>query len=432
VALCIFIGREQLMQAMIAYKIYHTQIFTPPPMSSESAWDRFTENAQFYWDFADFVMARNRRLEQYKSTLKPLVKEINRRETIGDDMEYSVHLYRQIQWSLNFTPDDTETRAEIADLRHSLTLPSSQQHMASEQQPSDGSWGLGFTSWYFRLYYSVDEVKKCRENPRYPFTFLDRINSPEKLTAVLHSDLMDDFTQTRVFNEDKLNETSSALMRILFASRPTNCYVFDPALSTALRDFVIRWQNPNDGWWGQWLVDRQGKVWKMDDASITFHIISDLHGQVPHLDMIAKRLLQLDDVNFPAGIRFDGHYENHLNWDAVKIFRAAWPYLDTATREQARAEISRMLRWSLTESLRPDGSFKVSDLDSTEGDAYRYGVWFLQETGYFQREDRFWTNQEFPDAQAVHARIEAKLKATGLRDPGLQEAYESLLAGKEQ
>jgi hypothetical protein len=165
---------------------------------------------------------------------------------------------------------------------------------------------------------------------------------------------------------------------------------------------------------------------------MTFHVISDLHGQVPHLDMIAKRLLQVDDVNFPAGIRFDGHYENHLNWDAVKIFRTAWPTLDTATKEQARAEISRMLKWSLTESLRPDGSFKVSDLDGTEGDAYRYGVWFLQETGYFERQDRFWTNRDFPDAQAVRARIETKLKATGLKDPDLQEAYESLLARKEQ
>ena len=50
-----------------------------------------------------------------------------------------------------------------------------------------------------------------------------------------------------------------------------------------------------------------------------------LRVQVQHQDMIARRLLQLDRVNFPAGIRFDGHYENHLNWDAVKIFRSASP-----------------------------------------------------------------------------------------------------------
>ncbi len=37
-----------------------------------------------------------------------------------------------------------------------------------------------------------------------------------------------------------------------------------------------------------------------------------------------------------------------------------------------------MLR-CLTKSYQPDGSFKVSDLDDTQGDAYRYGIWFLQE-----------------------------------------------------
>jgi hypothetical protein len=432
VALCVVTNRAQLMRAVIAYKISRARIFTPPPMSSESAWHRLTESAQFYWDFADFVMARNQRLKQSKPALDPLVKEIARRQSSGEEMEYSSHIYREIRWLLNFTANGKETQDKIVELRDSLTLPSSEQHLATEQQSSDGSWGLGLTSWYLRLYYSVDKVKNCRVNPKYPFSFLDRINSPEKLTVVLDSDLMDHFTTTREFSEEKLNETSSALALILFAAQPTGCYAFYPGLNIAFRDFVARWQNPDDGWWGQWLVDRQGKVWKMDDVSMTFHMISDAHGQVPHLDLIVKRLLQLDDVNFPAGVRFEGQYTNHLNWDAVKIFRYAWPYLDTATQQQARVEISRMLQWCLTESYRPDGSFRENALDDTPEDAYRYGVWFLQEAGYFQAKDRFWTDQAFPDAPAVHARIEAKLKATGLTNPGLREAYESLQAGKEE
>jgi hypothetical protein len=122
-----------------------------------------------------------------------------------------------------------------------------------------------------------------------------------------------------------------------------------------LRQFVKRWQNLATRCWGQWMIDRQGRVWKMDDVGITFHVVSDLHGQVEQLDRIAKRLLQLDRLNFPAGIRFDGHYESHLNWDAVKIFRIGWPYLDDVTKQQARNEISRMLQWCLTQSLQPDG-----------------------------------------------------------------------------
>jgi hypothetical protein len=432
VALCVFINRVQLMRAVIAYKIWHAQIFTPPPMSSESAWHRLTESTQFYWDFADFVMARNQRLKQFDPVLKPLVKEIARRESSGEEMGYSMHIYREIRWLINSTANDKETQAQIANLRSSLTLPSSQQHLATEQQSSDGSWGLGLSSWYLRLYYSVDQVKKCRANPQYPLTFLDQINSPEKLTAVLDSDLMDNFTVTQEFDEEKLNETSSALARILFTPELTDCYAFHPGLNLAFSDFINHWQNPVDGWWGQWLVDRQGRVWKMDDLSMTFHMLSDTHGQVPHLDLIAKRMLQLDDANFPAGVRFEGQYNNHLNWDAVKIFRYAWPQLDAATRQQVRDEISKMLHWCLTESYSPDGSFKENALDDTPGDAYRYGVWFLQEAGYFQPKDRFWTDQDFPDAPAVHARIQAKLKATGLGDSGLSEAYESLQTGKEE
>ena len=89
-----------------------------------------------------------------------------------------------------------------------------------------------------------------------------------------------------------------------------------------------------------------------------------------------------------------------------------------------------MLRWCLTNSYRPDGSFKVSDLDDTLGDAYEYGVDFLQEVGYFNRQNRFWTSEDFPEAKAVRDRIEASLRQLGLHDPGLKDAYETLQTGE--
>lgn len=187
---------------------------------------------------------------------------------------------------------------------------------------------------------------------RVSLDFSRRINSPQKLTAQLESDLYDDFARTGTFNREMLDETFSALARLLFKSKPTSCHVFQPELAEALRAFVNYWQNPVTGCWGQWLVDRHGRIWKMDDVGMTFHVVSDLQGQVRHLDQVAKRLLELKDVNFPAGLRFNGHYENHLNADAVIILRYAWPTLDVATRERARSDISNMLRWSLTHSSR--------------------------------------------------------------------------------
>jgi len=419
-----YINREQLQRTAIAIGIYHEHIFTPPSqIAGESGISRFWNKARFYWDISELRMAREKRLKEFNPFLKPLVNEIVRRQAAGEGMEYSMHIYREIRWRLNFTPDTATTRLRIDDLRQSISQPAAQK-LVLGQQASDGSWGAGIDVWYLRLYYSVDKVKDSLR-PQFPLSFLDRINSPEKLKQQLDLRLYDNFTKTGIFNREELDETFSAIAILLFGSRRTP-YAFHPQLDSALRDYVRRWQNTATGCWGQWMVDRYGKIWKMDDMGITFHVISDLHGQVEHKDLIATRLLQLDDINFPAGIKFDGHYENHLNWDAVKIFRYAWPFLDAATREKVRIEISRMLDWCLSKSYQPDGSFKISDLDDTMGDAYSYGVAFLSETGYFQSKNRFWTGQNFPEAKAVQEHIAAKLLSIGLNNSRLKDAYETL------
>lgn len=420
-----YMYRQQLQRAVIAIVISRENIFTPPSqISSESFVHRFWNKAQFYYDVSELRVARDSRLEQFNPTLKPLVKEINRKQAAGEAMEYSMHTYREIRWLLNFTPDTIATRKRIDDLRKSISQPEL-QNLATMQQASDGSWGAGINVWYLRLYYSVDNLKDSSTHPQFPITFLDRINSPKKLNEHLDSVLLDNFTKTGIFNREELDETFSAIALLQNKSNQ-KVYAFHPQLNSALRDFVNHWQNQQTGCWGQWMIDRHGNVWKMDDMGITFHVISDLHGQVAHKDLIAKRLLQLDNIDFPAGIKFDGDYNNHLNWDAVKIFRYAWAFLDTETRDKVRVEISRMLTWCLTKSYQPDGSFKISDLDDTMGDAYRYGVAFLSETGYFDSKDRFWTNQNFPEAKGVQDKIRVKILSIGLSESGLKDAYETL------
>ena len=426
IALTLFVARKSVSRIVIAVSISRMHIFTPPPrLAGESATHRFWDEAHFYWDFAGIRVAREERLRKLEPELKPLVNEIKRRQTAGENMQYSMHIYREIRWRLNFTPDLGKTEARIADLRESLNQPETQK-LADLQQESDGSWGLGIEPWYLKLYYSVEDgLDRSDAQVKYPLRFLDPINSPDKLDAVMDRARFDDFTRTGVFNREELDETFSAIARLLFRIKSVP-YEFDPRLRPALHEYVDRWQNPETGLWGQWLVDREGRVWKMDDMAMTFHVISDLDGQVEHRDLIAKRTLQLDSVNFPAGIRFNGHYEDHLNWDAVKILRLAWPLLDPATQAQARNEIKGMLDWCLKESYQSDGSFKVSELDDTEGDAYMYGVAFLKEVGYFRRVDRFWTEQDFPEAKAVHDRIENRLRSIGLNDPGMRSAYHAL------
>jgi hypothetical protein len=432
-----YLGRGDLIRLYIANRIRRSHTFIPPPLlTTESAWSRHQDHAEFYWDFAGFILARQERVKKFEPILKPLVAEIDRRQSAGEGMQYSMHIYREIRWRLNFTPDEAATRARIDDLRQSLNQPELQS-LTKEQQP-DGSWALGINVWFLKLYYSVDETlladtdqpnagKAARAMPKYRLAFLDRVSAPEGLTGQLNSALYDDFTRTGTFNREELDETFSALARLMFHEDKLGA-ALPPLPRDALLQFVMNWQNPATGCWGQWLIDRNGRTWKMDDVGMTFHVVADLHGQVPHLDRIAKRVLALDAVDFPNGVRFNGHYENHLDWDVVRIFRYAWPYLDEPTRAQIRAEISRMLDWCLRQSLQPDGSFKLSELDDTVGDAYSYGVWFLQDAGYFRREDRFWTDQDFPDAKSVHDRIQAKINSIGLSDSGIRDADQALKA----
>jgi hypothetical protein len=431
IAIPFFLCRKQIERGVIAYRICRAGIFTPPPpMPGESQGVRRWRDARFYWDFSKLRIAREQRLAKLNPELRPLIRELDRRQAAGQNMQYSMHIYREIRWRLNFTPDEAVTRKRIENLRQSLDEPE-KQAQAAQQQQTDGSWGMGIdpSVWYLRLYYTVEDGLTRDTEPQYPLRVLDRINSPEKLDSQLDSALYDDFTRTGEFNREELDETASAIMRLLYGHKRTG-YTFDPRLADAMRQYISKWQNPETGCWGQWVVDRNGRVWKMDDTGITFHVISDLHGQVQHLDQIARRLIELDKLDYPAGPRMSGHYENHLNWDLVKVFRYAWPSLDEATRARVRDEIQRMLDWCLSQSLQADGSFRTSEIDDTLGDAQMYGAWFLRDAGYFDPAQRFWTGKGFSDSDAVRGRIKVRLEAMGLGDPSLKQAYDAVMNGK--
>lgn len=137
------------------------------------------------------------------------MQEIRRRQTAGQGVQYSMHIYREIRWRLNFTPDVATTRARIPDLRQSLSQPEEQKLAAEQQLPSDGSSGMGIDVWYLKFYYSVEDGLDAPEiKIKYPQVFLDRINSPETLTAKLNSALYDRFTDTGCSIEKNLTQTS--------------------------------------------------------------------------------------------------------------------------------------------------------------------------------------------------------------------------------
>ena len=165
-----------------------------------------------------------------------------------------------------------------------------------------------------------------------------------------------------------------------------------------------RFRNPDTGWWGERYV-RDGRVRFVDDLSMTFHTVSYLDGNVPDLPKIVDTALALKGVDTPAGWLWHGAYWNHNNMDVAVLFRFGWPRANPSQRREMRAELEKMLRWCLAESLQPDGSFRPILPDSSLEEANYFGATFLARIGYFDRTRRFWTDADFPDSDAVRRRI---------------------------
>ncbi|WP_263383050.1 hypothetical protein [Granulicella arctica] len=185
-ALAVLFTRERLERAFIAASIYHAHIITPPSaLAGSSRAHRLKESAQLYWDFAEIPMARAKRLQLLDPTLKPLVREMSRREAAGEDMQIPLHTYREIRWRENFTPDLTATRTKIDALQRSLATTEPQRLTVSDQQDADGSWAQGIDVWYLKLYYSVNKLEACREAPPHPLLYMNRISSPSGLCRLV-------------------------------------------------------------------------------------------------------------------------------------------------------------------------------------------------------------------------------------------------------
>ena len=76
-------------------------------------------------------------------------------------------------------------------------------------------------------------------------------------------------------------------------------------------------------------------------------------------------------------------------------------------REAARAEIRRMLDWSLAHSIGADGEIAPTAAAEPLGDMYYFAAAFLDTIGYFDKRKRFWTDERIsrePNRFGRHSR----------------------------
>ncbi len=361
--------------------------------------------------------AMNRR---FRSTLKRYGKQIKKRDLAGSEAVCSRQILREAHWLVNYTTFADRVERRLAELHASLEQPD--QAFAGKQIADDGSWGACFKEWYLRLSASIDPLKELQINgarPDYRLRFLDRINTPAKLVAVLES-LLISKVATGFNHRKELNLISSALGQLLLM--PTLDEVLDPEFPRArlaaafIRFMDDRWQNLDTGYFGAW-YDVDGKIVKTDDLSITFHMVSYRQGNVELLRRIVATTYDLRETRYPFGWHDRGVLNNHHNYDVTRLLRYGWPHMTEYQRSRARAEIAIMLARSLRLTIDGQGAFKGDAYDSI-AEAYYFGVSFLDEVGYFRPSQRYWAPKRFfPGAEDVRRRLIENLAALNSKDP---------------
>lgn len=286
-------------------------------------------------------------------------------------------------------------------------LEASIGHPSSDKADSDGMWGSCYQAWYLKLYATYDylEAHAPDEPAPHPLpAFLARVSTPEKLTAYLDALSASDVRHSGVDHEREFNETVATLLRMIVRRQPEN-YTVDPALRDALLDRLLHhYRNQETGFWGERYL-RDGREDFPDDLSMTFHVISYLKGKVPDMPRVIDTTLAIKNFDYPAGWLWKGQFWNHNNMDVVTLLHYGWSQASPVQQTAMAAEIDRMLKWCLHDSLQPDGSFKINIADGSLEDAEYYGTSFLARIGFFDPKQRFWTNREFPEAAEVRRRI---------------------------
>lgn len=372
---------------------------------------------------------------RFNPELGPLYEEMTKRQDDGEDVSCSLQIYREAHWLVNYTADAERAQQRVEALRDSLQQKD--QSWARAQSADDGSWGPCYDAWIYRLWSSVDPLKQLRaegRKPQYPLAFLDRVDTPGELTALLDEFLTSDIDAGDNNRRRELNLLVTSMGQLLLlpelAEMLPDSYPRERMKTAFLNYLDGRWQNPSTGYWGAWYL-QDGELIKTDDLSLTFHIVSYRKGDLLRLKELVDTTFSLRETRYPYGWQDRGTTNNHHNYDVATILRYGWDEMSIMQKVRAAAEINIMLARCLRLTIDGRGAF-YSDAYDNVGDAWYFGVSFLDTVGYFDPEKRFWAlGLKFPEAANLRATLIKNMKALDSRDPMVLAALRKLGAGED-
>lgn len=409
--------------ALLAFFVTAAAVLEPAPVAAQM--EVRLNLVQSY--IPDFPVKRQMN-RAYRGELNQIHAQMHRRMAKGENLMCSAEIFREAHWLVNYTDrvDDIERR--MTDLRASLDNPD--QAFAGRQDPRDGSFGPCFESWIWRFQASVDPLKELAlrgEKPEVPLKIWEPVDTPEEIEALFKDLLVSDLASG--YNKRKeLNLAIDSLGQLLWLDYTAAVFpehLDRQALAEALRRFVDEeWQDPKTGYWGAWYRDGD-EIKRTNDLSITFHVLSYRGGEVNLLDELAWTTFAIRNVRYPYGWESNGLQNNHHAYDVARIVSLTWDHLDETQRAVARAHTLILAARSLHLSIEPDGDF-ISDPYDTVGEAYYFGVSFLDEIDLFQRHAKRRKGIEITNTEPLRELIEKKLRQLDKSDPMVTAALRKL------
>ena len=379
----------------------------------------------------DYRALKAKRMER----LRGLEEQLFALQVAGEPMFCSAHMLNETRWLLQSTAQWSRIDKQLWLL--GVSLQDRDQDFAMNQESHDGSWGVCYDEWFKKLDPMIQAINGMAGKDIGPehseLEFLQPIDTPPELIDYLDRVRLSDIAATGLNRRDELGAVTSVVAEIVFKqhvqdylARHVQGLELGPDYAEAFRRYIDDWQDPATGYWGPWyLID--GEVRKSTDLSTTYHIVAYRKGEVARWDRIVATTLALENEEYPYGWRYQGQMTDHNAYDVVRIFQLGWRHMGEAERAQASAAIARLLDWSLTESLQPDGAFAApAGFSSSVSDAQYYGVSLLTKTGYCSDQPAFWTDRSWPEARSTCCRIAERLRGFSARIPAAEAARRRL------
>ncbi len=238
--------------------------------------------------------------------------------------------------------------------------------------------------------------------PKYPLTFLDKVNTGEKFKKYFKSLLLD-------FSKDNGDELNLAVTGLASIKR-FGFYPFSKDWEKIYYNCLEMWQDSKTGYWGSW-IKKKNIIKKLPELSTTFHILrlyynkDTLKLRNPKYDMKHKRKMiettwKIRNKNYPCGWLEKGHWSTHHNWDVTEILLYLFNEMNFTEKNKVRKLFDKFLKWNLNKNLKSNGGFighypnvKTPNMYST-----RFAILVLRTIGYFSEfyRERIWSYKELP------------------------------------